>query len=57
MVIHLRTVFILWRIQKDFDETATKEIAGIFLTKDEAEYVGKSFCSSIEEVEVDRLLI
>ena len=27
------TVFILWRIQKDFDETATKEIAGIFLPK------------------------
>jgi hypothetical protein len=51
------TVFILWRIQKDFGESATKELAGIFLTKDDAEYAGKSFWSSIEEVEVGRLLI
>ena len=51
------TVFVLWRIQKDFDESATKELVGVFLTKDEAEYVGKSFWCSIEEVEVGRLLI
>jgi len=52
-----QTVFVLWRIQKDFGESATKELAGIFLTKDDAEYAGKSFWSSIEEVETGRLLI
>lgn len=49
------TVFVVYEINKDFGEDSTKTLVGIFLSKDEAEYVSKSFWASIEEIEVNKL--
>lgn len=50
------TVFVLWRIVKDLGEDATRELAGIYLTKDEAERAGMFFWHHTQEVEVGKYL-
>ena len=50
-------VFVVYRVSRDIGEEAVRELAGIFLTKDEAEYISKDFWAQIEEVELGKRLI
>ena len=56
-MIEQTVVFVVYRVSRDIGEDLEKELVGIFLSKDEAEYISKDFWAQIEELELNKKLI